>query len=41
MTVLHLLGSPGAGGAETYFVSLAAALARDGLRHDYWGQRPP
>ena len=31
MTVLHLLGSPGAGGAETYFVSLAAALARDGL----------
>ena len=31
MTVLHLLGSPGAGGAETYFVSLVAALARDGL----------
>ena len=31
MTVLHLLGSPGAGGAETYFVSLAAALARSGL----------
>ena len=31
MTVLHLLGSPGAGGAETYFVSLTAALARSGL----------
>lgn len=31
MTVLHLLGSPGEGGAETYFLSLAAALAKDGL----------
>src|SRR5687767_12722336 len=31
MTVLHLLGSPGHGGAETYFVHLAAALAADGL----------
>ncbi len=31
MTVLHLLGSPGEGGAETYFLSLAEALAKDGL----------
>jgi glycosyltransferase involved in cell wall biosynthesis len=31
MTLLHLMGSAGAGGAETYFVSLAEALARDGL----------
>lgn len=31
MTVLHLLGSPGDGGAETYFLSLARALADDGL----------
>jgi glycosyltransferase involved in cell wall biosynthesis len=31
MTLLHLMGSSGAGGAETYFVSLAGALARDGL----------
>jgi len=31
MTVLHLLGSPGDGGAETYFLSLARALAEDGL----------
>jgi glycosyltransferase involved in cell wall biosynthesis len=31
MTVLHLLGSPGDGGAETYFLSLAEALGRDGL----------
>jgi glycosyltransferase involved in cell wall biosynthesis len=31
MTLLHLMGSAGAGGAETYFVSLAGALARDGL----------
>lgn len=32
MSVLHLLGSPGDGGAETYFVSLLAALQRDGVR---------
>lgn len=31
MTVLHLLGSPGDGGAETYFLQLAKALAEDGL----------
>ncbi len=31
MTVLHLLGSPGDGGAETYFLSLAEALKADGL----------
>jgi glycosyltransferase involved in cell wall biosynthesis len=31
MTVLHLLGSPGDGGAETYFLHLARALAEDGL----------
>jgi len=31
MTVLHLLGSPGDGGAETYFLSLAQALKDDGL----------
>jgi glycosyltransferase involved in cell wall biosynthesis len=31
MTVLHLLGSPGDGGAETYFLSLAEALKTDGL----------
>lgn len=31
MAVLHLLGSPGEGGAETYFLHLAAALADDGL----------
>jgi glycosyltransferase involved in cell wall biosynthesis len=31
MTVLHLLGSPGDGGAETYFLSLAEALGHDGL----------
>ena len=31
MTVLHLLGSRGDGGAETYFLDLVAALARSGL----------
>jgi glycosyltransferase involved in cell wall biosynthesis len=31
MAVLHLLGSPGEGGAETYFLHLLAALADDGL----------
>jgi len=31
MTLLHLMGSSRSGGAETYFVSLALALARDGL----------
>jgi len=31
MTVLHLLGSPGDGGAETYFLSLVEALKADGL----------
>lgn len=30
MTALHLLGSPGEGGAETYFVELVTALAADG-----------
>ncbi len=31
MSVLHLLGTAGEGGAETYFVSLVTALARKGL----------
>jgi glycosyltransferase involved in cell wall biosynthesis len=31
MTVLHLLGSPGDGGAETYFLSLVEALRDGGL----------
>ncbi|WP_158918553.1 glycosyltransferase [Caulobacter sp. S45] len=31
MTVLHLLGSPRHGGAETYFLDLLEALHRDGL----------
>jgi glycosyltransferase involved in cell wall biosynthesis len=31
MTVLHLLGSPGDGGAETYFLHLVRALRDDGL----------
>jgi glycosyltransferase involved in cell wall biosynthesis len=31
MSVAHLLGSAGDGGAETYFSSLAAALHREGL----------
>ena len=31
MSVLHLLGTTGEGGAETYFVSLIEALARDGV----------
>ena len=30
MSVLHLLGTTGEGGAETYFLSLIEALARDG-----------
>ena len=32
MSVLHLLGSPGEGGAETYFVSLLRALHKAGLK---------
>ncbi len=31
MSVLHLLGTAGEGGAETYFVDLVAALARAGV----------
>ncbi|MEH6677231.1 glycosyltransferase [Phenylobacterium sp.] len=31
MSVLHLLGTAGEGGAETYFVDLVRALASDGL----------
>ena len=31
MSVLHLLGSGGDGGAETYFLALAGALAREGV----------
>jgi len=31
MSVLHLLGTSGEGGAETYFVGLVRALAEDGL----------
>jgi glycosyltransferase involved in cell wall biosynthesis len=31
MSVLHLLGTTGEGGAETYFVSLVEALARNGV----------
>lgn len=30
MTILHLLGSPGDGGAETYFIDLVSALHLDG-----------
>lgn len=32
MSVLHLLGTAGEGGAETYFLDLVAALADDGVR---------
>ena len=32
MSVLHLLGTAGEGGAETYFLDLVAALAGDGVR---------
>jgi glycosyltransferase involved in cell wall biosynthesis len=32
MSVLHLLGTAGDGGAETYFVDLVTALAREGVR---------
>lgn len=32
MSVLHLLGTAGEGGAETYFLDLVAALAGDGLK---------
>ncbi|MBS0360569.1 MAG: glycosyltransferase [Proteobacteria bacterium] len=32
MSVLHLLGTAGDGGAETYFVDLVTALARAGVR---------
>jgi glycosyltransferase involved in cell wall biosynthesis len=35
MSVAHLLGSAGDGGAETYFSSLAAALDRDGLEQAF------
>lgn len=31
MSVLHLLGTAGEGGAETYFLDLVAALAADGI----------
>lgn len=31
MSVLHLLGTAGEGGAETYFIDLVGALARSGL----------
>jgi glycosyltransferase involved in cell wall biosynthesis len=31
MTILHLLGTAGDGGAETYFVDLVSALAEDGV----------
>jgi glycosyltransferase involved in cell wall biosynthesis len=31
MSVLHLLGTAGEGGAETYFVDLVGALAQDGV----------
>ena len=31
MSVLHLLGTAGEGGAETYFLDLVRALARDGV----------
>ncbi|MDF2900583.1 MAG: glycosyl transferase [Phenylobacterium sp.] len=31
MSVLHLLGTAGEGGAETYFLDLVAALAEDGV----------
>ena len=31
MSVLHLLGTAGEGGAETYFLDLVAALADDGV----------
>ena len=32
MSVLHLLGTAGEGGAETYFLDLVAALAGDGVK---------
>ena len=32
MSVLHLLGTAGEGGAETYFLDLVAALASDGVQ---------
>ena len=32
MSVLHLLGTAGEGGAETYFVDLVEALGRNGVR---------
>lgn len=32
MSVLHLLGTAGEGGAETYFLDLVAALAQDGVQ---------
>ena len=32
MSVLHLLGTAGEGGAETYFLDLIAALADDGVK---------
>ena len=32
MSVLHLLGTAGEGGAETYFLDLIAALADDGAK---------
>ncbi len=35
MSVLHLLGSAGDGGAETYFLSLAQALDRGGVRQAF------
>lgn len=41
MSVVHLLGSAGDGGAESYFVSLAGALHRDGVRQAFAVRRHP
>ncbi|MDB5476588.1 MAG: glycosyltransferase [Phenylobacterium sp.] len=41
MSVLHLLGTAGEGGAETYFVDLVAALSRAGVRQAAAVRRHP
>ena len=41
MSVVHLLGTSGEGGAETYFVDLAAALSRAGVRQAAAVRRHP
>ena len=41
MSILHLLGTAGEGGAETYFVDLVTALARAGVRQAAAVRRHP